>query len=120
LKPIKSTPIGVGYFFTEKQNISIDIRIKKAYNKIKVKVRRLNQSTILTERTRGQRMSRILDRRKVVKRLKKEGWKLVKVRGKGSHEGFQKGDKFFPFPQDGKTVRKGTLGNIERITGIKF
>ena len=94
MKPIKSTPIGVGYFFTEKQNISIDIRIKKAYNEIKVKVRRLNQSTIL--------------------------WELVKGRGKGSHEGFQKGDKFFPFPQDGKTVRKGTLGNIERITGIKF
>ena len=65
-------------------------------------------------------MSRILDRRKVVKRLKKEGWELVKGRGKGSHESFQKGDKFFPFPQDGKTVRKGTLGNIERITGIKF
>lgn len=107
VKPIKSAPIGVGYFFTEKQNISIDIRIKKAYNVIKVKARRLNQSTILTER-------------KVVKRLKKEGWELVKGRGKGSHEGFQKGDKFFPFPQDGKTVRKGTLGNIERITGIKF
>lgn len=80
-------------FFTEKQNISIDIRIKKTYNVIKVKARRLNQ---------------------------KEGWELVKGRGKGSHEGFQKGDKFFPFPQDGKTVRKGTLGNIERITGIKF
>lgn len=105
-------------FFTEKRNISIDIRTKKAYNIIKIKERRLNQSTILTERT--TLMSRILDRRKVVKRLKKEGWELVKGRGKGSHEGFQKGDKFFPFPQDGKTVRKGTLGNIERITGIKF
>lgn len=34
-------------------------------------------------------MSRIFDRRKIVKRLKEEGWKLSKKHGKGSHEWYE-------------------------------
>ena len=104
VKPIKSAPIGVGYFFTEKQNISIDIRIKKAYNVIKVKARRLNQSTILTERR--QRMSRILDRRKVVKRLKKRAGNLLKEEGKEAMRVSRKAINSFPFPKTGRQLEK--------------
>ena len=65
-------------------------------------------------------MSRIFDRRKIIKRLKKEGWKLSKKQGKGSHEWYEKDGNTTIVPRDGKTLPKGTVGSIERKTGIKF
>ena len=75
----------MGYFFTEKQNISIDIRIKKAYNVIKVKARRLNQSTILTERKKATH-------------VKEEGKEAMRVSRKAINS--------FPFPKTGRQLEK--------------
>ena len=95
-------------FFTEKQNISIDIRIKKVYNVIKVKARRLNQSTILTERTRGQRLCQgFLTEERLSSVSKKRAGNLLKEEGKEAMRVSRKAINSFPFLKTEKQLEKG-------------
>lgn len=55
----------------------------------------------------------------VVRKLKAEGWRLIRVRG--SHHLMEKNGKVIPVPVHGpKEVGKGLLAEIARQTGVKF
>jgi predicted RNA binding protein YcfA (HicA-like mRNA interferase family) len=55
----------------------------------------------------------------VVRKLKSEGWRLVRIRG--SHHLMEKNGKVIPVPVHGpKEVGKGLLAEIARQTGVKF
>ena len=55
----------------------------------------------------------------IVRRLKAEGWRQVRVRG--SHHLMEKDGKAIPVPVHGsKEIGKGLLAEIERQTGVKF
>lgn len=57
--------------------------------------------------------------REVLKRLKKEGWVVLRI--EGSHYQLGKGSKRTTVIMHGsKDLKKGTLRAIERQTGIKF
>lgn len=57
--------------------------------------------------------------REVIRKLKAEGWQLVRVRG--SHHLMQKDEKVVPVPVHGaKEIGKGLLAEIERQTGVKL
>ncbi len=55
----------------------------------------------------------------VIRRLKGEGWRQVRVRG--SHQLMEKDGIVIPVPVHGsKEIGKGLLAEIERQTGVKF
>ena len=55
----------------------------------------------------------------VIRRLKADGWQLVRVRG--SHHLMEKNGKVVPVPvHSSKEIGKGLLAEIERQTGVKF
>jgi len=55
----------------------------------------------------------------VIRRLKAEGWRQVRVRG--SHHLMEKDGKVIPVPVHGsKEIGKGLLAEIERQTGVEF
>lgn len=61
------------------------------------------------------------DVRKILKRLKQEGYEISTIRGKGSHYmAFKEGVPPFPIPTSKKDIPIGTVRNIEKITGLKF
>lgn len=55
------------------------------------------------------------DSRKIVKRLKKEGWELVGVRG--SHHKFRKSGKTVIVPHPKKDLPRGTAQSIAKSVG---
>jgi predicted RNA binding protein YcfA (HicA-like mRNA interferase family) len=60
-----------------------------------------------------------LDAKEILKRLKAEGWEVLRQRG--SHIQMGKGDKRTTVPNHGKEdVKIGTLKSIEKETGIKL
>jgi len=60
-----------------------------------------------------------MDAKEILKRLKAEGWEVL--RQKGSHIQMGKGTQRTTVPDHGKEdVKIGTLKKIERDTGIKF
>jgi predicted RNA binding protein YcfA (HicA-like mRNA interferase family) len=55
----------------------------------------------------------------VIRRMKAEGWRQVRVRG--SHHLMEKDGRVVPVPVHGsKEMGKGLLAEIERQTGVKF
>ncbi len=55
----------------------------------------------------------------VLRTLKAEGWRQIRVRG--SHHLLEKNGKVIPVPVHGsKEIGKGLLAEIERQTGVKF
>jgi predicted RNA binding protein YcfA (HicA-like mRNA interferase family) len=55
----------------------------------------------------------------IIKKLKKEGWSLKRVRG--SHHLMEKNGNIVPVPVHGTTdIAKGLLAAIERQTGVKL
>jgi predicted RNA binding protein YcfA (HicA-like mRNA interferase family) len=55
----------------------------------------------------------------VIRRLKADGWQLVRVRG--SHHLMEKNGKVVPVPVHGsREIGKGLIAEIERQTGVKF
>ena len=56
--------------------------------------------------------------KKVIKALEKENWELVSQ--KGSHMKYRKDGKVCIIPNHKGDIPKGTLSQIEKITGIKF
>ena len=55
----------------------------------------------------------------VIRRLKADGWQLVRVRG--SHHLMEKNGKVIPVPVHGsREIGKGLIAEIERQTGVKF
>jgi len=55
----------------------------------------------------------------VIRRLKAEGWRQVRVRG--SHHLMEKDGKVIPVPVHGaREIGKGLLAEIEQQTGVKF
>jgi predicted RNA binding protein YcfA (HicA-like mRNA interferase family) len=57
--------------------------------------------------------------REVIRRLRTEGWRQVRVRG--SHHLMQKNGKVVPIPIHGsEEIGKGLLAEIERQTGVKL
>lgn len=60
-----------------------------------------------------------MDAKEILKRLKSEGW--VILRQKGAHIQLGKGDQRTTVSDHGKKdLKTGTLKKIERDTGIKF
>ncbi|MDR0842326.1 MAG: type II toxin-antitoxin system HicA family toxin [Acidobacteriota bacterium] len=60
-----------------------------------------------------------MNEKEVIKRLEKEGWVVVRI--KGSHHWIEKGDKGFPVPVHGaKDLKKGVLARISKDAGIKL
>jgi predicted RNA binding protein YcfA (HicA-like mRNA interferase family) len=55
----------------------------------------------------------------VIRKLKAEGWRLLRIRG--SHHLMEKNGRVIPVPvHASKEVGKGLLAEIERQTGVKF
>ena len=55
----------------------------------------------------------------VIRRLKADGWQLVRVRG--SHHLMEKNGKVVPVPVHGsREIGKGLIAEIERQTGVKL
>lgn len=55
------------------------------------------------------------DSKKIVKRLKAEGYELIGVRG--SHHKFRKGDKTVIVPHPKKDLPRGTARSIAKMVG---
>ncbi|MFA7597224.1 MAG: type II toxin-antitoxin system HicA family toxin [Novosphingobium sp.] len=55
------------------------------------------------------------DSKKIVKRLKEDGFELIAV--KGSHHKFRKGDKTVIVPHPKKDLPMGTARSIARMAG---
>jgi len=55
------------------------------------------------------------DSKKIVKRLQKEGWELVAV--KGSHHKFRKGNQTVIVPHPKKSLPLGTARSIAKMAG---
>ncbi|PHR10150.1 MAG: addiction module toxin, HicA family [Sulfitobacter sp.] len=55
------------------------------------------------------------DSKKIIKRLKKEGFELVSV--KGSHHKLRKGDKIVVIPHPKKDLPTGTARQIAKAAG---
>ncbi len=61
-----------------------------------------------------------MNSKEIIKKLKKAGWKQVRVTG--SHHHFKHSEKpgIVTVPHPKKDIPKGTLKSIEKQAGIKF